>query len=267
MTDKGQIKDIEVCGISVVSGIRYAGRTVDNSTSPRRKCGLFYIWRGEAIFRDDSGKTLTVGDGGFLFIPKNKKYVMEYTGVATTFVVVNMDIIDQKNRDVALFDDITLLSPGDPSQRIANVMAKLEMCNVSKTLSSELRKKELVFRLFGMIMTSTESFTGEISPKILKGVRLLEQTYLENLPINVYSDECNVSINTFRSLFHKQFGTSPAKYRIRLRIQRARELLEEGGSTVTEAAYASGFENIGYFCRCYLKLVGETPSETKRKEE
>ena len=266
MKDEGLIKDIEVFGISVISGIRYSGRIVDNRTNPRWKCGLFYIWRGEAVFRDNDGKKLTVGDGGFLFLPKNKKYIMEYTAESTTFVVVNMDVVNQLHEDVSLFDDITLLYRGDPSQRIANVMAKLEMCNVSKTLSSTLRKKELVYRLLGMITsTATEGLTGEISPKIIEGVRLLEQTYLENLPISVYSDECNVSVNTFRSLFHKHFGISPAKYRIRLRIQRARELLEDGGSTVTEAAYASGFENIGYFCRCYLNLVGETPSETKRK--
>ena len=31
---------------------------------------------------------------------------------------------------------------------------------------------------------------------------------------------------------------------------------------VAEAAYACGFENIGYFCRYYKKITGEMPSET-----
>ena len=93
---------------------------------------------------------------------------------------------------------------------------------------------------------------------------MLEQTYLENLPIEKYAAVSHVSVNTFRSLFQKQFGTSPLKYRNSLRIERAKELLNEGGFTVAEVAYASGFENIGYFCRYYRRITGESPGETKR---
>ena len=94
---------------------------------------------------------------------------------------------------------------------------------------------------------------------------MLEQTYLENLPIEKYAAESHVSVNTFRSVFQKQFGMSPLKYRNYLRIERAKELLSEGCFTVTEVAYASGFENIGYFCRYYRQLTGEAPGQTKRK--
>ena len=53
------------------------------------------------------------------------------------------------------------------------------------------------------------------------------------------------------------------QYRNRLRLRRARQLLEDGNCTVTEAAFASGFENLGYFCRSYKKLPGQPPYSTK----
>ena len=74
-------------------------------------------------------------------------------------------------------------------------------------------------------------------------------------------------LNRSRQLFGKHFGTSPLKYRNMLRIRRAKQLLEDGNCTVTEAAYDSGFENIGYFCECYKKITGETPKQTKQRFE
>jgi transcriptional regulator GlxA family with amidase domain len=49
-----------------------------------------------------------------------------------------------------------------------------------------------------------------------------------------------------------------------LRIERARAMLSETGCSVTEAAYACGFENLGYFCKYYKKITGESPGSTKR---
>lgn len=99
--------------------------------------------------------------------------------------------------------------------------------------------------------------------QIFAGVLLLEQSYLENLPVSKFAEASGISISLFRTLFSKQFGMSPVQYRNRLRIDRAAVILSEGSCTVSEAAYACGFENIGYFCRCYNKFMGETPMETK----
>ena len=101
--------------------------------------------------------------------------------------------------------------------------------------------------------------------KISEGVQLLKSTYLENLPISKFSDACHLNVNTFRKLFNKQYGMSPVKYRNKLRIERARELLQDGSFTVAEVAYASGFENVGYFCRYYRSIYNETPSQTQAR--
>lgn len=99
---------------------------------------------------------------------------------------------------------------------------------------------------------------------IAEGVKLLRQTYLENLPIETFAKQSNVSLSAFRQLFNKQYGMSPLRYRNMLRIKRVRQLLENGDCTVAEVAYASGFENVGYFCRYYKKVTGKTPKQTKK---
>ena len=101
--------------------------------------------------------------------------------------------------------------------------------------------------------------------QIFAGASMLQSTYLENIPITQFARASNMSISSFRDTFTKKYGISPIQYRNRLRIERAAAILKEGSCTVAEAAYASGFENIGYFCRYYKKITGETPSQTRSR--
>lgn len=259
--------DLHISNISIISGIRNKGRTIDFSRYGRINNGFLFVWDGEATFFDQQRKKIVVSNGDLAFLPKHKKYRMEYTAPSTTFVVVNFDLCDKNNNDIVLFEDIVLVAKDDVTRRIAKIMTNFELCSTSKTIETILRKKELTYRLLATIYAPSFSLVtrSEINEHISEGVHLLEQTYLENLPIAQYAEASHVSVNTFRSAFRKEFGTSPLKYRNRLRVERAKELLSESGFTVAEAAYASGFENIGYFCRYYRQITGESPGETKRK--
>ena len=266
MTDIRFFDDLRIYDISVISGIRPLGRTVDHSTIGRSTSGIVYVFSGKTIFYENGKSEIVVGDGEIAYLPKGKQYRMRYTAPETTFVVVNFNLCDERGEDVALFSDITLLGRDDMTHRIAKIMASFELCGVSKTVDALLRKKELMYRLLGMIYTMRSGVfsEGDDNSQIREGVKLLALTYLENLPIARYAEASHVSVSTFRSLFQKQFGTSPLKYRNALRIERARELLLEGSFTVAEVAYASGFENLGYFCRYYRQITGETPSQTRK---
>lgn len=45
------------------------------------------------------------------------------------------------------------------------------------------------------------------------------------------------------------------------RLQKAAQLLVEGGQAVTDIALAVGFGNLSYFCRCFQQKFGVKPSE------
>lgn len=129
--------------------------------------------------------------------------------------------------------------------------------------------EELAYRLLGTVcsenMTLLAGHLGD--SRILPGVLLLKQSYLENIPVERFARACSISISLFRELFKRQYGVSPVQYRNQLRIGRAQQLLRDGGCTVAEAAYASGFENIGYFCNYYKKVTGCRPGQTARDGE
>lgn len=257
---------VSISDISVISGVRDQGRTVDNSQSGRKRHGFLYLRGGEVTFFVD-GTALVASVGSLVYIPQNKNYKMVYTAEKTTYVVLNFLLRDETGADAFLFDTITAVCKAQKTDALAQVMAKFELCGPSKKMGELFRKKELMYRLLGLICDgeSRAAREGEVDAQIARGVYLLEQTYLENLPITQFAKESYISVNTFRRVFQKQFGMSPIKYRNLMRLDRAKELLYEGSFTVAEVAYAVGFKNAGYFCRYYRKATGETPTETKRK--
>lgn len=267
MVDSQSFENICISDVTVISGVRPANRTIDHRLNGRQNHGFLYIRSGRANFRTESGLSLTVNEGELLFIPKGLRYRMQYTAESTDFVVVNLEMFEKGGRDIALSGDIQVLAREDGTHRIAQIMTSLEICGASPNLSAALRRKELVYRLLGAVCESGSPFaSGKAEyPQIAAGAFLLEQSFLENIPVSRLAEASGVSVSSFRSLFVKQYGMSPVQYRNRLRVDRAATLLSEGSCTVAETAYACGFDNIGYFCRYYKKIMGETPRETRQR--
>jgi signal transduction histidine kinase/AraC-like DNA-binding protein/streptogramin lyase len=56
------------------------------------------------------------------------------------------------------------------------------------------------------------------------------------------------------------FGESPSDLIRRMRMEEGKRLLTEGAATVTDVAYAVGFNSLSYFCRCFQEAYGSTPA-------
>lgn len=61
-------------------------------------------------------------------------------------------------------------------------------------------------------------------------------------------------------IFRRTFGVTPVEYRTAVRLERAKAFLRDPKLSVSEAAYAAGFRDPGYFARCFRKQNGVTPS-------
>jgi AraC-like DNA-binding protein len=56
------------------------------------------------------------------------------------------------------------------------------------------------------------------------------------------------------------FGESPSELIRRMRVEEGARLLTEGSATVTDVAYAVGFNSLSYFCHCFQQAYGVTPA-------
>ena len=70
---------------------------------------------------------------------------------------------------------------------------------------------------------------------------------------------------TFLRRFVQATGMKPSEYQQRLRMTRAREMLEFSRSAVDEIALCVGYDDAGAFRRVFRKIVGLTPSDYRRR--
>ena len=87
----------------------------------------------------------------------------------------------------------------------------------------------------------------------------IEQHYCEPIAIRQLTGIAHMSESTLMRTFHRVLGRSPMEHVIRVRIQRAAELLQQGDVRVTEAAFKCGFSDSNYFSRQFRKVMHASP--------
>ena len=65
-------------------------------------------------------------------------------------------------------------------------------------------------------------------------------------------------------LFKEKTGVTPAEWRIRRRIERAKKLLSSTDATVVSVSRQTGFSDSCYFCRVFKRYTGYTPNGFRR---
>ncbi len=77
----------------------------------------------------------------------------------------------------------------------------------------------------------------------------------------------NISEVYFRRIFRAKTGTTPHKYLLGLRIERAKLLLSDPALSVSEVAEAVGFSGPYHFSKAFKTAVGTTPGRYRKELE
>ncbi|WP_240035731.1 GlxA family transcriptional regulator [Hwanghaeella grinnelliae] len=101
-------------------------------------------------------------------------------------------------------------------------------------------------------------------PKLIKAISEMEKNTEEALSRDEIADRVGLSRRQLERLFRRYLNTSPARYYLKLRLNRARTLLTQTTMPVTEVAFASGFTSASHFSKCYRDMFGRTPRAERR---
>jgi AraC-like DNA-binding protein len=75
----------------------------------------------------------------------------------------------------------------------------------------------------------------------------------------------NLSASVVKKIFREQMGCGIMDYFVRLKVDKAKELIREENYTFTEIAESLGFSTSQYFTTVFKRVSGMTPSEYARK--
>ena len=102
-----------------------------------------------------------------------------------------------------------------------------------------------------------------IDPRISWIVSHLQRHFADRMGVAELAALVNLSPSRFRALFTAQVGVSPAQFLQRLRLRRARLLLEHSFLSVKEVMAAVGYSDPSHFARDFRRAHNMSPSDCR----
>ena len=129
-----------------------------------------------------------------------------------------------------------------------------------------LRWLKMACQVFAQELGSPHPQATDVLPmKITHAAKFIRERAGEALSLGEVADEVDLSRERLSRLFHESLGITFSDYLNEVRLGEARRRLEEPDETITEIAYASGFQSLSQFNRSFLKAEGMNPSQYRRK--
>jgi len=106
------------------------------------------------------------------------------------------------------------------------------------------------------------TYRGGLSPVRLRKVKEFVHAKMEDeLSLGELAQSVGLSTAHFAEMFRKSMGETPHQFVLRVRIERAKEMLRSAQSRVLDVAIACGFKTQQHFARVFRQLCGATPTE------
>lgn len=148
----------------------------------------------------------------------------------------------------------------------------MEVEELAETMERECKKKnsghEVLLRakLLELITYLSRAYEGGKSTEAQSLLRVsdvigaLEKDYSKDWKLDELVNIAHMSKSNLLTTFRKATGQTPIEYLMSVRILRATELLRTTENSITETAFAAGFNDSNYFTRQFRKITGTSPS-------
>ena len=222
------------------------------------------VLKGTLKFVVENKETVVLSEDDACFIPCGMVHNTVYCEQTNVMFGCSFDS-DFENKQYCLSDKALVLGKND--MRYRQIYCDLlDSLLRAEAMTNGARPLYIKANLFSLLYTLSEEYSATIPQKykrIVPMAKEIELNYKEQINISEMAARHYISESSFRMLFKEHYGLTPIEYKNRLRINKATELLKSGEFTVSEAAFAVGFDQVGYFCRLYKKLKGTTPGYGK----
>ncbi len=231
--------------------------------------GKLTIWLDGAEYRLKGGDLLWIA-GGVLHSGQPEE------GCEYQCIVFDMDLLQSACgqwsghlRDMAAGRLFLLPKPPEVDKTFSFLAEQLFSHGAAGKKGSRLAAFGALCSIFGYMIEKgwyTAGLPGRGYRK--KNIRLLkdlfdyiELHYNEPLTLNQLARQVGMSPKYFCRFFREMTRHTPVEYLNLRRISHACSLLSEGSCSVTEAAYACGFNDLSYFIRIFHRSMGITPKQ------
>jgi AraC-like DNA-binding protein/quercetin dioxygenase-like cupin family protein len=201
-------------------------------------------------------------------------------------IVLHIELLDMKDKGCKFFIDGLLngeykvieFHSAKESQlhtsvnRLFESMRELEG---STGMVSVARKFSVISNLYSTLVAiideklyfaeTTENISEDKNLAKLKGVlSFIRTNYDKPITLSEMSAVASMSPKGFCNFFKTMTMKTPVDYLVSYRVEKAARKLLSTDMSVTEVAYATGFNDLSYFIKTFKKLKGSTPTSYRK---
>lgn len=108
-----------------------------------------------------------------------------------------------------------------------------------------------------------ENITPEEVVEIIK--QYVDSNYCQNFKVTMFEEQYFFSITYLTRLFHARYGYTIYEYVLKLRMERAKELLEKPDIKILDIAERLGYADNHYFSKAFRNYYGISPSRYRKE--
>ncbi|WP_205703158.1 MULTISPECIES: AraC family transcriptional regulator [Acutalibacteraceae] len=179
--------------------------------------------------------------GELCFIPAGMAHRCDYLG---KLLVINLSGDISENRDAALLSNPMIVPMREQvTQLVELIQTELRQNPDSRSV------RYLYSYLYSKLIENCAS----------PSIRYIGEHYDRPITVNQLAEIESYNVTYYNSWFKQQTGFSPSFYLRRIRIDRAKELLEGTSFSVMEIAVMVGYSSNSTFTRAFHGITGMTP--------
>ena len=228
-----------------------------------------------------SGETY-IGKPGDAFVvsPGNLHFMGSQTGTVDYFTFLfplkyiafrTDDMLDDKLLE-PLNSGHLMISPEikdtvkEQCEQLAGVYAAESGESESK-ITGQIKKKIILLQFIhelwkkGFIVENDTTGRNTVEKEM---VSYIQQNYTGKILLREFGEQFHLSEKYISRYFKEHFHITLSQYVTYLRLEHAKQMLQETDISVTEVAMQSGYQNISYFIRSFKKTYGVSPLKYRK---
>lgn len=114
----------------------------------------------------------------------------------------------------------------------------------------------------GFVIENDKSGRNTIEKEMIS---YIQQNFMEKISLKEFGEQFHLSEKYISRYFKEHFHITLSQYITHLRLEHAKQLLQDTDTPVTEIAMQSGYQNVSYFIRSFKKTYGVSPLKYRKK--
>jgi len=247
---------------------------------------MVYIKKGNAVF-EISGCPVSIGPNDIIIIKPEQyhKFIVK-SKTGCDFIVLSFKFKNEMDRDISEVSLEDFLKFVNSQETGAFIRLKVSQKNdiiilldrilkerANNEADSEFLSHLLVMELFVLLSRALKmEWESSIKDKKFKlkelinaSINFINNNYERDISLADISKYVFLSPGYFTRAFKEETGLSPINYLIKVRIERAKEMLSETNMKASEIAVSVGFSNQQRFNEMFRKITGLSPIQYRKQ--